>query len=459
MEKVILETIKKYNLFESNSTVIVAVSGGADSMALLHILAKRLSQLRLQLVVAHVNHKKRVTANLDEALVKEVAKTYGIPYEVYQLPKSESTRNFHEYARSKRYAFFKEVAKAYGSHCIVTAHHADDHLETLLQRLLYYNTARGLIGIKPLSQQGCFTLVRPFIEVTKAEIYKYCESQQIKFLEDESNRSQIYTRNRIREKIISGLVQESPTIYKHARMISEQLSEDEAYFIEQVEELMKQVNKKNEVYEVSRTLLQKLPKSLSRRLVKKILQQFSYRDMTSNHIEEIIHLASSSKPNLEVSLPHHITCIMAYDVVQFSNVTLQIKPYEYELYLNSKVILPTKETIIVKHSQEVEKKEKSCINYVYLCYNEIDLPLKVRTRINGDRISLMNHRGTKKVKDIMIDAKIPKQLRDQWPIITDAKGQIIWIPLLKKSAYCQTDIVDEAIVLKYIGHGGNEEDA
>ena len=106
-----------------------------------------------------------------------------------------------------------------------------------------------------------------------------------------------------------------------------------------------------------------------------------------------------------------------------------------------------------------EKTEKSCINKVHLCYNEIELPLKVRTRRPGDRIQLMNGYGSKKVKEIMIESKVPKLLRNTWPIITDANDQIIWIPLLKKSSLCQQQVEGHIITIDYCHRGGNEKDA
>jgi len=459
MEKVILETIKKYNLFETYSTVVVAVSGGADSMALLHILANEMSAYHLHLVVAHVNHKKREAADLDESLVREVAKEYNVPCECYVLPQNEEYENFHSYARSKRYSFFKSVAERYGAKCIVTAHHADDHLETFVHRFLYQNTPNSLVGIEAAMMQGQFKIVRPLIEVTKEKIYKYCLEKGVKFREDESNESEYYTRNRIRKFIVPPIVAESPTVYRHTRHISEQLSEDEAYFKDQVANLMKHVIQKDGIYEVPRSLLKDLPKSLSRRLIKQILHRFSLRDMTSHHVDNVLKLVLSSKPNLKLQLPNKVTCLIAYDNIQFSKNIPSKPSYDYELKLNSSVTLPNKSVIIVSQGKSLEKTEKYCINKVYLCYNEIDLPLRVRTRRTGDRIALINGYGTKKVKEIMIEEKIPKHLRDQWPIITDAKDQIIWIPLLKKSNYCKNNLLKDRVSIAYIWHGGNEEDA
>ena len=459
MQKVILETIKKYNLFEKNNSVIVAVSGGADSMALLHFMKHFATTHQLRLIVAHVNHKKRENSELDEILVEQVSRAYDLPYEVYYLPKTNEVENFHEYARNKRYEFFKSVANDYGAGCLVTAHHADDQLETQLHRFLYQNIPSGLIGIEPTTINEGLKVVRPLIAVTKKQIYEYCEKEQVLFREDESNKSDVYTRNRIRKYIVPELVKESPSIYEHARMISEQLSEDEAYFSAQVDQLMSHVFQSEGTFEVSRSFLQELPPSLMRRLIKRILQKFTLKDIQTMHIEEIQKLIKNPKPNLMLTLPHQISCIIAYDVVKFSTIPLLEHDYEVVLSFDTRTVLPIGSVIKVSENKVDEKTEKSCINKVHLCYNEIELPLKVRTRRPGDRIQLMNDYGSKKVKEIMIENKIPRVLRDSWPIVTDANDQIIWIPLLKKSALCHRQVKGHVITIDYCHRGGNEKDA
>lgn len=459
MQHVILETIKKYNLFEANNSVIIAVSGGADSMALLHFMKEFAMKYQLRLIVAHVNHKKRKNADLDEVLVEQVARSYNLPYEVYYLPKSDEVDNFHEYARNRRYEFFKSVARTYQADCLVTAHHADDQLETQIHRLLYQNTSSGLIGIQPITVNEGLKIVRPLISVTKKEIYQYCKNKNILFREDESNESDVYTRNRIRKYIVPKLVNESLSVYEHSRIISDQLSEDEAYFSDQVNQLMSCVSKNDGTFEVSRTFLQELPPSLRRRLIKRILHQFTLKDIQAIHIEEIQNLIQNPKPNLTLSLPHQISCIIAYDIVKFSTIPISNTDYEVTLSLNSRTVLPTGSIVEVFENKVDEKTEKFCINQIHLCYNEIELPLKVRTRRPGDRIQLMNGYGSKKVKEIMIENKIPKLLRSSWPIITDANDQIIWIPLLKKSAFCHQKVEGHAITIDYCNRGGNKKDA
>lgn len=459
MRKVILETVKKYELFDKKSVVIVAVSGGSDSMALLHFMKHYATQYQLSLVVAHVNHKKRKNSELDELLVKQIAAEYKLPYEGYYLPQMNKRENFHEYARKERYKFFNAVANKYGASCLATAHHADDQLETQIQRLLYQENPSGLIGIKPVTFNGELKIVRPFINVTKNQIYGYCEEEKVEFREDESNKSDAYTRNRIRKYIVPQLLKESNSVYGHLRAVGKQLNDDESYFNEKVDELMGNVLQGDHWVETSRTFLQKLPPSLSRRLIRRVLQQFSIKDIQSVHIEHILNLINNPKPNLTLCLPHRIRCVIAYDNVRFSTNNSVLEGYEITLLMNNRVSLPTGDWIKVSENKVDEKPEKFCINKVHLCYNEIELPLKVRTRKPGDRIQLMNGLGSKKIKEIMIESKIPKSLRDLWPIVVDSNDQILWVPLLKKSAFCQQKLNGQTITIDYNHRGGNEEDA
>ena len=130
--------------------------------------------------------------------------------------------------------------------------------------------------------------MRPLISITKQEIYRYCEAEGVLFREDESNESDVYTRNRIRKYIVPSLVNESASIYEHSRMISEQLSEDEAYFSEQVDQLMQFVSQGKEDCSVSRSFVQKLPPSLAKRLIKRLLQRFTIKDIQTIILKKFI---------------------------------------------------------------------------------------------------------------------------------------------------------------------------
>ena len=454
MEKVILDTIEKYNLFDTYSTVVAAVSGGADSMMLLHVLS-RIPQYGLKVIVAHVNHRKREDSWKDEHLVKETAIRLKLPYHVHYLEAVPPSGNFQAYAREKRYEFFLGVAKAHGASYIATAHHGDDHLETVIQRLIHHQSASGLQGIRPSSGFHDIRLVRPLIMLQKSDVYRYCLQEGIPYREDTTNQSLDYSRNRIRQNILPQLHKESPKLLQHVRRLSDGLAEDEAYFKEEIERLMATIIFEEDGASFSRSWMRALPQAISRRLVKRLFQELGAMDLTSAHIQDLLDQIISTTPNSGYFLPGGYRLAAAYDKVQFLTKPPMSAPYSLQLAENSSVVLPTgdKLTIYCHNQQRIE--EKNCINKVHLCYNEIDLPLQVRTRQNGDRIVLKNGGGTKKIKEIMIEAKVPRQERDTWPVITDASGRILWLPLLKTTDMCKNTASKDLITLEYIRHGGN----
>ena len=437
MNLVIKHTIEKYNLLRQGDCIVVAVSGGADSMVLLDSLYKLKKIMKLSLVVAHVNHNKRQNSQFDEALVREVAKQYELPCEVYYLPKDELNLNFHAYARQARYDFFTEVAKKYHATKIATAHHQDDQLETFIHRMLYYSSLSSLVGIRPKTTFDNMTVIRPIFELKKEQVYEYCELFNVAYREDESNESDVYTRNRIRHHIVPALVKESQTVGQHVAQLSDQLEDDEQYFVNEVSKLKEMVTIKSNEFTFSRQWLLDLPISLSSRLIKDLLLKLTDTIVLRAHVLEVLKVCKQSKPNLNVSLPHGIHCIIEYDTVVLTKNRENMMQYEMPLTINDITLLPTGQILRTCVNKVDEKTEKSCINKVYLCYNEIEMPLKVRTRKPGDKIKLMHNIGHKKVKEIMIEAKVPKRQREHWPIIVDNRDEIIWIPLLKKSSYCQ----------------------
>ena len=448
MKSVMKQSIKKYNLLKEHDCVIAAISGGADSMAMLNVLSNLKKTLNLTVIVAHVNHQKRSNAKFEEQLVQEVAKQYNMPFEVMYLKKVEVTTNFHAYAREERYHFFAQLAEKYHANKIATAHHLDDQLETFLHRMLYYRSLSMLRGINPCVNYETYSIIRPLYEVTKKEIYQYCHDYQVAFMEDESNESDEYTRNRIRHHIVPPLIAESATVYDNVLSLTHQITEDEQYFQGEVSKLKELVTIKGNEVLLSRNWLNGLAYSLSSRLIHDVLQSMTNEMITHVHVQSVLALCKRSKPNLQLTLVGNLCCLIEYDNVIFNKRVTAEKTYDISLEINSKINLPTGQSVSLTQHKECEKTEKYCITEVYLCYNELDLPYKVRCRKPGDKIQLYNSSGHKKVKEIMIEAKIPKRQRGQWPIVVNNKDEIVWIPLLKKSNVCQLKPNKEYIKIK-----------
>jgi len=415
-------------------TVVLAVSGGVDSMVLMHLFSELASDFALTLVIAHLDHARRAESALDAELVRQVAEQSGFIFAQDVLPKQVGAGNFHAYAREYRYGFFDRVAKAYGATKIVTAHHANDHLETVLDVLMKTDVPTGLIGIRPIGKVADVTVIRPFIEIEKDDLYEYARNFRLIFHEDGSNASDAYLRNRIRKRIVPLMIKERADVFRHIRNLSDNLRLDETYFEAQVDELMKDVKEKECGYELSLSWLAAVHASLRRRLVMRLIPSVS-RGAMLGLIDFLEYGAVSGTYDVGSDTVVH----KAYDKVLIvsSDFKQSQLGYELKLLVNAVTRLPDGRKIIINQGFN-EKNKKNEAQETYLCYNGIRMPLMVRSRRSGDRIQLVNTAGRAKVKKIMIDAKIPVHERDKWPIVVDADGKVVWIPGLKKSPVCLT---------------------
>ena len=432
MKTQVIETVRKYDMISQGETVVLAVSGGVDSMVLMHLFAQIKSDFGLTLVIAHLDHARRTDSALDTELVRQAAKQYGFVFERDVLPRQGKAGNFHAYARDYRYGFFERIAKIYGATKVATAHHAIDHLETVVDRMMKTDTPAGLIGIQPIGIVASVSVIRPFIMVEKDELYEYARANAVAFREDSSNVSDFYLRNRIRRRIIPLMTHERADILGHVRNLSDNLRLDEEYFDSQIDDLMNNVQEIKYGYELSFSWLQAVHASLWRRLIVRLVPVISKGAMLG-----LAEFFASGATSGTFDVGCGMVVQKSYDKVlivssDFGECRLE---YELELRVNAQNLLPDGRKIFLNEGFCV-KFAKNEAHGTYLCYNNIRMPLMVRSRRTGDKIQLINRQGHAQVKKIMIDAKVPVDERDSWPIVVDADGKLIWIPGLKKSPVC-----------------------
>ena len=446
MKKKVIETIRKYDMISLGETVVLAVSGGVDSMVLMHLLAELAKDFELTLVVAHLDHARRADSALDAELVRQAAERSGFAFEQDVLPKQGTVGNFHAYARAYRYRFLGQIAEIYGATKVATAHHANDHFETVIDRMMKTDIPAGLIGIQPIGEVAGVPVVRPFIEVEKSDLYEYARVFTVDFREDVSNASDDYLRNRIRHLIVPPIIRERDDVLRHIRNLSDHLRLDEAYFNRQVDDLMRDVRVLEHGYELSFSWLQAVHASLWRRLVMRLVPAISKGAM--------LGLADFLARDAASGIFDVGCCTVvqkSYDKILIVNTAFEASisdskefglGYELELLVNRENALPDGRKIVVNQGKILakhgfnEKSEKNEARGTYLCYNGIRMPLKVRSRRSGDRIQLINGQGRAMVKKIMIDAKVPIDERENWPIVVDADDKLVWIPGLKYSPVC-----------------------
>ena len=231
MKRKILETIKKYNLIEKGDSIVIGVSGGPDSICLLHILNELKNELNFKIYVAHINHMIREEADGETEYVKEFCKNLGVKcytkrIEVVKIAK-QLKRGTEETGRQIRYEFFNKVLEETNSNKIVTAHNNNDKVETILMNILRGSGTSGLKGIEPIRDNK---YIRPLIEIEREEIEKYCEINNLNPKIDESNNENIYTRNKIRNIVIPYIKEEfNHNILKTINRLSQVVTEENEY--------------------------------------------------------------------------------------------------------------------------------------------------------------------------------------------------------------------------------------
>ena len=414
------------SLLKENDTIIVATSGGPDSMCLLHLMCELKSKLNLKIIVAHVNHKLRAESEEEALFVKEVSDKYNLIYEYMEILEYNDD-NLENDARTKRYEFFNKLVKKYHANYLMTAHHGDDLMETILMRLTRGSSLKGYSGFKKEFAYEDYTIVRPLITETKKDIQNYMDEHGYKYYIDQSNFSENYTRNRYRMKVLPFLKNEDPLVHRKFLKFSEELTDVNNFLEQYIENLINEISDEEGI---KVTELRKLDKFLLKKVIEYTLTKIYIDDLfliNDKHTNLIIGMIRSDKSNNQVNLPNNYRAVKSYNNYK---IVKENKENEYEYILEDKIILPNNKII-----KKVEKKEGKSNYILRLNSKDIELPIKVRSRQNGDRMSVKNLKGTKKVKDIYIDEKIPVEKRREIPIVTDSNDTILWLPGVKKSKF------------------------
>lgn len=421
--------------------VVVAVSGGPDSMALLHLLIKLSKSLELEVICAHVNHNVRLESEKESKFVEKYCASEGIVFE--QLVIEEySDNNFQAEARNKRYEYFSNIMKKYKSKYLFTAHHADDLIETILMRIIRGSTLKGLAGFTEIVKKDKYMIIRPLIHVTKKEIIKYNKENKLSYINDKTNEEDLYTRNRIRKYVVPTLKKEDKNVHRKFYQFSKMLLEYEEYVDEKVSEVFEKIYHEGSLNVVKFKDEEKL---IQKKILHKIFEKLyktDLLDISSKHLDILYDLVMATKSKVTIHLPNQITVNKEYDFVYFSRGhkgQIEYK-YQFEGYLN----LPNGKNISQLDSEESDGNDVCRLNS-----KDVKLPLYVRTRRDGDKMTIKGMLGRKKINDIFTDEKISDDMRNYWPIVVDSNDEVVWLPGLKKSSFNKTKDQKYDIILKY----------
>lgn len=436
-----LSTIEKYNMILKGDHIILGVSGGADSSALLHFLYSIKKIYNLTLTVVHINHGLRGDdADNDAHYVEELCKSMGVRYLCFNYDIKDKSKQMgvseEEAGRIIRYSEFQNAVDKYDGSKIAVAHNMNDQAETLLMRLARGAGIKGLSGIAPVRGN----IIRPLIECSRNIIEAYCAENDIDFRTDYTNLKDIYTRNKIRLKLIPWMEKElnENTILNISRTAG-LLAEEDSYMEEQASIALENCILKsdnNYVY-IEKNILKSNPLVIQRRIIRRAFRKIKkdIKDLSYNHINSVLELIekpTGSKVDLALGLKAEIQ----YEklVLYLGNIN-DIKEYCYNIGLD--------ETIFIKEINKYVKislnEEKKQIKPTIICtkafdYDKIKFNIQIRTRKPNDRIFLKGLNGTKKIKDFFIDEKIPRQERSVMPLVA-CGTDIIWILEKRVSDY------------------------
>jgi tRNA(Ile)-lysidine synthase len=459
LEHKINKFIKGNRLIQVGDRILVGVSGGPDSLALLHFLMRLKNQYNLHMVCAHVDHMFRGEESYKELLfVKDICETWGIPFEGKRFDvisyMKETGKSSQTAARDVRYDFYRKVMQLHSLNKLALGHHGDDQVETMLMRWTRGATGTARAGMAIERAFHNRLLFRPFLSVTKEEILDYCRRNDLFPRFDPSNEKGVYVRNRFRKHVLPFLKQENAQVHQHFQRFSEEIMEDEHFLLVQAEERLQDIiveRSDNQVVIALQPLLL-VPKPLQRRAIQLILNYLYIerpKALSAIHIEHLLEMFRSTHPSGEIHLPEGIIAKKSYGNCTFTFGDALVQPYSLLLQIPGYTLLPNGYKITAQYIEEENFIQSS--NYILRLPVDFDrFPLKVRTKKDGDRMKVKGLDGSKKLKDIFIDAKIPLVEREVWPVVEDEDGNILWLPGLKKSPVDQNvEKPKSFICLKY----------
>ena len=406
--------------------VLLGLSGGADSRLLLHLLAKDAKQKGYCLTLAHINHGIRGEHALrDRAFCESLAKQYGLELAVLDtdVPRLAAERGtgLEETGREIRYGYFADLMKERNIPILVTAHHADDNLETVIFRLARGTGLSGLCGIAPCRRFENGYLTRPILGMSKRRILELCAEYGLQYVTDETNGEPIAARNRIRAEVTPQLEQLFEDPQSRVYHMSESLREDEALLHGMAEELLHAARVKNGLL---LDVLEGAPKPIRRRALAAWCRTAIGAEPERVHLEALEHLVTAGTPREAVALPHGTTAFAETGVLQLASEPTE-GSYDFDLPLTEGVtVLDSGIRITVEKSEKSSKVHSTYTQACIMIYGRLDAYCW-RSRREGDQ--LLSGGMHKKIRKLFREAGISVRLRDRIPLLCDREG-IVWAP-------------------------------
>lgn len=429
----VLNAIKKYNMIEPGDKIVLGLSGGVDSMALLDVLVRLQDSIGFELCTAHLNHGIRGEyADRDQLFAEKVSKKYGLEFFTKKVNMDDYAKKHkissEEAGRFLRYEFFNEVIKDHSSGKIAVAHNLNDQAETLIMRFIRGTGIDGLRGI----EHRVGNIIRPILDIGRPELEDYIADNGIEITQDHTNFESIYTRNKIRLEVIPYIEENfNPNIVNTLQRTA-YLSEIDSDFLEKEgEKRYNEVVKKQGKYRIilDKEKFNNQDISMKQRILRLCILNINsnLQGVSEAQISNMLELFKQGDTGKQIDISNEIVGRVNYeDLVVERQIREEIGKFQYNLKDN--VII---DEIGYKFNVEILENIGSLdlkkeMNTMYFDFSKVSGSLKVRNRIDGDKFIPFGMSGQKKIKDYFVDEKIPRELRNQIPLIVDDE-KILWV--------------------------------
>ena len=429
--KTVIDSILKYNMIKAGERIIVAVSGGPDSICLMDVLADLSAEMDIDLVIAHYEHGLRPGEDVHETdLVRRYADSRGLPFETEKaFGLSPVSSSLEEKARELRYDFLERTRQKFKAHKIAMGHNLNDQAETVLMRLLRGSGMTGLSGIPPVRDN---TIIRPLIEIGREDIIAYLEYRNLEYATDSSNNDNRFLRNKMRLELLPELLKYQPGLVEILGRLSDNLRDENSFFESQTDRWVDENIKQDEsgAHYIDIPLLNELPSAFVRRIIRNIVKRYNKTlyAIDSDHVEAIIDLTANEKPNIPIDLPGDLVVRKEYSRLIFTSQKTAPDGFFYEIREKGEYYIHeiNRTLTIEEFTGEQQTLITSDADTAFLDNDLLPCPLIIRNSRPGDRFVPLGMTGKKKIKDFFIDQKIPPAIRKQTPILVK-DNETVWV--------------------------------
>ena len=433
MIKKVNQTIEKYKLLKKGERVVVALSGGPDSVALLTVLAPIAKALDLSLIIAHFNHGLRGTeSDEDERFSRDLSEKMGLAFVSGKMDQIKGKKGIspEDFYRRKRYDFLNKISEDYQAQKIALGHNLQDQAETVLLNILRGSGLEGLKGFLPM-RDGKF--IRPLIEISRREIISFLNEAGIPYRQDSSNKNNKYLRNQVRSELIPYLKETfNPKIEENLAQMAEILRTEDEFIRQHVAHALKSsvIERQQDRILLKIAEINKLHPAIRLRLFKTLLESLSpaKNGFSFIHIKFLDNLAQKCESGKIIVLPLGIEARREYDnlILERKKVCPKQMKCKYTMNIPGSVYFEERNITIRSELTTKENVDFSGKNEVYLDLDKLQQPLILRNRRDGDWFQPLGMQGQQKIKNLFIDHKIPRSKRDEIMLFVD-NISVIWI--------------------------------